>query len=290
VLDLQYCAITGNVANSHGGGIFINDGTLDSMITKCTFTGNNAIGGGGGALCVVSASAIVSNCTFSGNNAINGGALFSGITNGSPTMPALLIEKSTFSGNTAIRGGGFSTALGPSMVTWNSIFNNVTGGNLHSFSGSPVSAGHNLSSDNGAGFLTGPGDIINTNPLLGPLASNGGPTQTHALLAGSPAIDSGEMEPTGDQRGYPRIGATDMGAFEFDSVPVRILSIQRLADGTVQLDGVGVVNSVISIHASPNLGGFVVIGNVVSNPLGNWTYQDSGSIGANVMFYKASYP
>jgi CSLREA domain-containing protein len=291
VLDLQSCTITGNVANSHGGGIFIVDRANDnSMISNCTFSANNASGGNGGALCVVSATALVSNCTFSANNSVNGGALFSGITFNSQIMPFLVVERCTLSGNTALRGGGLSTAYGEGIPLRNCIFNNVTGGNLHTFSGAPISAGFNLSSDNGAGFLTGPGDLINTNPLLGPLASNGGPTHTHALLAGSPAINAGEMDPTGDQRGYPRIGATDIGAFEFDSFPVRILSIQRLTDGSVRLDGQGVVNSAFSIHASLDLTGFSIIGSVVSNPVGYWTYFDFGSIGEDAMFYKASYP
>jgi len=51
-----------------------------------------------------------------------------------------------------------------------------------------TSRGYNVSSDNGGGFLTGPGDQINTDPMLGPLQDNGGPTFTHALLPGSPAI------------------------------------------------------------------------------------------------------
>jgi CSLREA domain-containing protein len=291
VLDLQYCTITGNVSNSHGGGIVIVDRANDnSMISNCTFSANNASGGNGGGVCVVSAIALVSNCTFSANNSVNGGAVFTGITNGSQVMPSVVVDRCTLNGNTALRGGGLSTAYGQGIALRNSIFNNVTGGNLHTFSGAPITLGYNLSSDNGAGFLTGPGDLINTTPLLGPLAFNGGPTQTHALLGGSPAIDAGEMEPTGDQRGYPRIGPTDIGAFEFDSLPVRILAVQRLTDGSVRLDGQGVVNSSFSIHASSDLTGFAIIGSVVSDPIGNWFYFDSGSIGADAMFYKASYP
>ena len=64
-------------------------------------------------------------------------------------------------------------------------------------------------------------DQQNVNPLLGPLAANGGPTATHALLPGSPAIDKGDPlsitplnPPATDQRGYPRVGPVDIGAFE----------------------------------------------------------------------------
>ena len=90
--------------------------------------------------------------------------------------------------------------------------------------GTFLSQGHNLSSDNGSQFLTSPGDLTNTNPLLGPLQDNGGPTFTMALLPGSPAIDRGgnDFAPFTDQRGVrlPRDGdgdgrpVVDIGAFE----------------------------------------------------------------------------
>jgi hypothetical protein len=93
-----------------------------------------------------------------------------------------------------------------------------------------TSNGYNLSSDNTCNF-NGPGDLNNTNPKLDPLRNNGGPTQTQALLAGSPAIDAGNASGctngTGhllmtDQRGKPRpdkedTGGCDMGAYERQS-------------------------------------------------------------------------
>jgi hypothetical protein len=96
------------------------------------------------------------------------------------------------------------------------------GGSIHRDSGTVTSRGYNLSSDNGGGFLTATGDQINTNPMLGPLQNNGGPTFTHALLSGSPAINAGDPvfspPPTFDQRGpgYPRVsgGRIDVGSFE----------------------------------------------------------------------------
>ena len=72
-------------------------------------------------------------------------------------------------------------------------------------SGTITSAGYNLDGGNSCGF-TATGDLQNTDPLLGPLADNGGPTQTHALLIDSPAIDAGDDSacPSTDQRGFPR--------------------------------------------------------------------------------------
>ncbi|MCA9100001.1 MAG: hypothetical protein KDA63_02560, partial [Planctomycetales bacterium] len=93
--------------------------------------------------------------------------------------------------------------------------------------GNPLSGAHNLIED-GSGGLN---DTITGDPLLGPLADNGGPTMTHALLPGSPAIDAGDpafaAPPYLDQRGYYRVvdgdgdmtARIDMGAFEYASVP-----------------------------------------------------------------------
>jgi hypothetical protein len=98
--------------------------------------------------------------------------------------------------------------------------------------GTVTSNGYNLSSDDGGGFLTATGDQINTDPKLGPLQDNGGPTFTHAVLTGSPAIDQGYnfSGSTTDQRGtgfartvdlgFPKpMGGdgTDIGAFEVQS-------------------------------------------------------------------------
>jgi hypothetical protein len=83
--------------------------------------------------------------------------------------------------------------------------------------GAITSSGHNLSSDSSCSF-TAAGDLQNTNPLLGPLAANGGPTPTHALLPGSPAFGAGTNIgcPATDQRGNTRPQGVlcDIGAFE----------------------------------------------------------------------------
>src|SRR5204863_3150487 len=84
----------------------------------------------------------------------------------------------------------------------------------------------NVSSDNGGGSLTGPGDQINTNPGIDPLQDNGGPTLTHELLPGSTAINTGDPNftppPLYDQRGpgYDRVfaGRLDIGSFEVQSI------------------------------------------------------------------------
>jgi len=121
---------------------------------------------------------------------------------------------------------GFGSGIynnGPktAVVFQNSIFGSDPGGNCY---GALSSEGYNISGDNTCP-LHGPGDMNNRDPKLGPLQNNGGPTQTMALLPGSPAILAGN--PSGctdgrgqrlkiDQRMYPRPkqGACDMGAYE----------------------------------------------------------------------------
>jgi hypothetical protein len=92
--------------------------------------------------------------------------------------------------------------------------------------GQIVSRGHNISSDN-SGDLTADGDMPNTDPMLGALADNGGPTLTRALLPGSPAIDAGDNAGAAnfDQRGpgFARVvnGTIDIGAYEVQDTGAR---------------------------------------------------------------------
>jgi hypothetical protein len=103
----------------------------------------------------------------------------------------------------------------------------ASGQNIYRSSGTVTSLGYNLSDDNGGGFLNSPGDQINANPMLGPLQDNGGPTFTHALLPGSPAIGAGNPSftspPDHDQRNCPfeRVfnGRIDVGSFESQPQP-----------------------------------------------------------------------
>jgi predicted outer membrane repeat protein len=135
-----------------------------------------------------------------------------------------MITNSTISGNSATGNGGgiYNEGTGDSELGSTILNAGSSGENIFNSGGTVTSHGHNLSSDDAAGYLTGPGDQINTDPLLGPLQDNGGPTFTHVLLPGSPAIDAGEPNfhppPFNDQRGCPfdRVfnGRIDIGSFE----------------------------------------------------------------------------
>ena len=167
---------------------------------------------------------IVSNSTLVSNSASGRSYLFPiGAGGGIYNSGTQTISNTTVSGNSAIGGGGIYGAAN----IQNSIVANNSRGNC---SGTMTSKGYNLSSD-GTCSLSGPGDMQNTDPLLGPLQNNGGPTQTMALLPGSPAIDAGNSSGCRnsngnllktDQRGQPRpdkedTGGCDMGAYERQS-------------------------------------------------------------------------
>jgi len=179
------------------GGVFAASGDLS--IVNSTISGNSANTGTGGGIYNYNSPLRITNSTITGNSAGSGGGIYNDGSGG-----ASVVEIS----NTILNAG----------ASGENIFNN---------GGTVTSHGYNLSSDDGGGYLTGPGDQINTDPLLGPLQNNGGPTFTHALLPGSPAIDAGDPifipPPSTDQRGCPfdRVfnGRIDIGSFETQPPP-----------------------------------------------------------------------
>ena len=218
VVNIAYSNI---ISNSGGGGSGISNGAYSGgasgilNVVNSTISGNSADYGGGGILNGAdlggTAVAAITNCTVSGNYAAGGGIeKGGGIENGAdPGSTAILtVANCTFSGN---RYGGIENDGNggtAALRIGNTILNaGASGPNLYSNLGTVTSLGYNLSSDNGGGYLTATGDQTNTDPMLGPLQDNGGPTFTHALLPGSPAIDTGDPNfnppPDFDQRGTP---------------------------------------------------------------------------------------
>jgi parallel beta-helix repeat protein len=161
----------------------------------------------------------ITNCTISGNTATaSGGGIFN------DDVGTITLANSTISSNTATTSGGGIFNNGGTATLKNTIVaNSTTGGDC---AGTALASnGNNLDSDGTCG-LAAAGDLPNTDPQLGPLADNGGPTQTHALLTGSPAIDAGNDAacPVTDRRGVARpidgdedgTATCDMGAYEFE--------------------------------------------------------------------------
>ena len=202
-----------------GGGIAWSDGTLTVM--NSTISGNTSNNAGGGIYNSFNGLVTVTNSTISGNSGFESGGGF--LNDGTDGNAAVTISNSTFSGNSAPTGGSILNVNGGTAQIGNTLLNaGASGGTIFNSGGTVTSLGYNLASDNGGGVLTGPGDQINSDPMLGPLQDNAGLTFTHALLPGSPAINAGNPSftppPLYDQRGSPfhRIvnDRIDIGSFE----------------------------------------------------------------------------
>ena len=237
---------TGPSVADHGGGVYIRT-TATVTIASTTVSGNAARGSGGGIYVDSSTAASISNSTISGNSSNDsGGGLWADVEAGQ----MLTVEHSTITRNTSDNdknggsGGGifFSTGTGTVLLENTIVAHNTDNSGVAPELDRTTGATHpaltarfNLIRDRtGSGLafafpapdangnLIGqPGTLINA--MLGSLQNNGGLTKTHALLAGSPAINAGDPAasppPTFDQRGAPfsrQVGARiDIGAFEF---------------------------------------------------------------------------
>jgi len=245
-LTITNSTLSGNTA-AFGGGAF-NSGTM--TITNSTVSGNTG-GEGAGIYNAGGSVATITDSTFSGNTVTQtGGACFN--------LGTLQITNSTFSDNSAafLAGGVFNL---DTLEIGNTVLNRGDSGvNIYSNGGTVTSLGYNVSSDDADGFLTGTGDQLNTDPLLGPLQNNGGSTFTHALLPGSPAIDMGDPNfippPFFDQRGtgFDRVvnGRIDVGAFELQTqTAINLKAAGRKVGGinTVRLTWSGATSSNIDV-------------------------------------------
>jgi hypothetical protein len=253
--------LTGNSAGQDdgGGGICIGSFKTPGFVTvmNSTISGNSAAGGGGGIAISYGGVTLV-NSTISGNSAgVSGGGIWNSqggvqLTNstisgnsagkiggGIASYGGVQLSNSTISGNSAGSAGGIYYAQ-ESPYTPNEISNTIfdagaLGENIVNNGATVTSHGYNLSSDDGGGVLTGPGDQINTDPLLSPLRDHGGPTLTHMPLRGSPAIDAGDLgftpPPDHDQRGscfYRVFGSRiDVGSVETQPRPLCVTPAPR---------------------------------------------------------------
>lgn len=232
-------------STSKGGGVF-NDGEL--FIHRSLLAANQSGGDGGGLF--NKASATVSTTTLSGNSTTlggNGGAIFA--ANGN-----LSLLSDTITANTAASAGGVGKFAVATVTVQNTIIaaNFFSGGSDPDVQGFFISLGNNVIGEGNSmsgptGFTDGTNqdqvgsDIAPLDPMLEALANNGGPTRTHALMGGSPALDfAAEVPftpvgvvpvPVTDQRGAPRkVGsAPDIGAFE-DSTGASVIFVDTTDD------------------------------------------------------------
>ncbi len=234
-LVLQNSAILDNTAADTGGGI-VNHGTL--TVRGTSIERNNAPFGGGGVnslgTATISESAVDNNVSNSGYGAGLANYATMTLTNvtvsgnrtqlhggGVSTDAALVLISATVTDNTSGMDGGGVYVNNGALQSRNTIISGNHGDDCAG-PGGYISQGFNLSSSEDCLFQAG-GDVQGVDPLLGPLADNGGPTLTHALIDGSPAIDHGQLVgcPPADQRGVarPQNGQCDIGAFEVGAVP-----------------------------------------------------------------------
>jgi hypothetical protein len=206
--DIQRTLFAGNLGSVSCGSALYNSGT--TTLTNCTITGNSCSDRGGA---IKNGGTLTANhCTIAFNSALESAG---GVANGG-----------TFTARNTILAG-----------------NSTRSGNAPDFEGILMSQGHNLIQAPSGAVILGDttGNLLGVDPLLGPLADNGGPTWTHA--AGEPIIDAGDNAgaPSTDQRGLPRvadgdadgIAIADIGAYETQGAPC----VDDDGDGSSTCDG-----------------------------------------------------
>ncbi len=238
--------ISGNSAGLDGGGIWARHTTT---ITDSTISGNSA-GRDGGGISAIGTTTMMINSTVSGNSAGNHGggiiAVFASLTATNSTIYGNLADADADGFGT---GGGISGLLsGSSTLDHTIVAGNLRGTTTNDDISASIAATFSLIGDGtGATIADSGSNLIGTSvapidPLLGPLQNNGGPTLTHVLLPGSPAINRGDLSaiagaggvPEFDQRGdgFNRTfsGRIDIGAFELQEFSDLNLLVDTLVD------------------------------------------------------------
>jgi hypothetical protein len=223
----------GETPNLGGGGIW-NGPAATAAVTTCTFSGNfgtwstrgSGLDNEGGIF-------TLDNSTLSGNTATSGGG---GIFNrGSLNVTDCTIAANANNQDNDPRhlGGGIANA-GTLNLRNSLLAGNTDDGGAPDLSGGLTTSGYNLISDTsgGGGFTTT--DLLNIDPLLGPLQGNGGPTQTMALSPASPALNAGDPAQAGvaDQRGVVRGGGVNIGAYQASASVFLLTAPDTVTAGT----------------------------------------------------------
>jgi hypothetical protein len=220
-----YGGYNGGPGGAGQGGALFNSGT--ATVTNSTLSTNSVRGGNGG-------NGGNGSRVRGGNGGNGAGGLGGGIYVGARTCA---LTDVTVAFNTAEaslggaggtgsppgspgtggpgQGGGLGNA-GGSVNALNTLIGDNSATSAPDFSGAVASLGHNLISNSSGGSGYTGTDLLDVDPLLGPLQDYGGPTLTHALLPGSPALNSGNPNQLGlaDQRGVVRRGGVNIGAYQ----------------------------------------------------------------------------
>jgi CSLREA domain-containing protein len=324
VFSLDGVVVTGGEALD-GGGLYFENGTY--TITNSIIYNNISYGSCGGVLVKFGGHLTITNSTVSGNTSVQNGG---GICNQGSTV---IVRKSTITLNQAGSGGGIHNYLFGHVTLGNSIVAGNTGvfanprhdlwNELHVTTGSPFTdEGYNVIgrlegvNDSGVVITAGTPNANNdyagtnaapVNALLGALAGNGGPTPTHALLAGSPALDRGSAVGgiTTDQRGLARPfdniyiaspaggDGSDIGAFEAQT-SLNAAPTVAAQPGVTRGLGSNAVNSPIAAVTDPESAASVTVALTSANPSNGITVSNivntGGAVTADVAAACAATP
>lgn len=235
-LTIESSTISGNTISSGGSGGGIAAFQSNLQILDSTISGNQGGDAGGGVESESSRLTFVDSTISSNQARVGGGIFFEGNEPGS-----LVLRLTTVSNNTAsVRGGSLLASTSPDATVVqldHSILANGAPQDLDG-PGAPfpgtLTANYSLIEAPGTVLVVGAHNLIGTDPILGPLAANGGPTLTHRPLAGSPVIDAGDpaipSPPATDQRGFARIvgPAIDLGSVEGGAQVVEVPTVSEL--------------------------------------------------------------
>jgi hypothetical protein len=228
-VDVRRSTISGNQGFFAGGGVMGVYLYGASTVRESTLSGNSASVGGGLAARYIYGTSLIENSTVSGNQAASGsgGGIYLYSYDAAPQ-----IRHSTVAGNTASGAGGGIFLYHVAQVSHTIVADNTAAADNDIATGieaGQVDLAFSLVEDPGGANVNDlGGNVLNQDPVLGPLQANGGPTATQRPGTGSPAIDAGNAAfvppPTTDQRGFARVfGAQiDIGAVEINPGTVQL--------------------------------------------------------------------
>lgn len=283
-LTIINCTFSGNTSSSSGAALQ-NFSTSTVNIRNSTLSGNTSNGTGIAGAFQANGTVTITNSTISGNSAPagTGGGLYYNGTN-------LIVTNSTIVNNSSLVGGGgfHRTATTLTANIRNTIIANNTGAATSPDAfGAATSQGNNI-----IGNVTGStgwiaSDLQGVNPMIGTLANNGGPTQTHLLMAGSPALNAGQncvtdaicaaanapVNVTTDQRGTsrPQAMVVDIGSVEVAAAPAT-----ASVSGRVISAGVRQIRGAVVTLSTPGLaenGIPVVLQRTTTNAFGDFSFS-----------------
>jgi hypothetical protein len=267
-----------------GGGIANDLGTV--VVNRSTINGNSGTGGAGGSgsggagqgggISMGFGTFTLESSTISGNQAVKGSGasalaiprgagLFNGF--GSLTVLHSTITANNVTGASTTDGGGILNSSGFLVMSNAIVAGNSAPVDFASGTNASSQCDYDLFGTTNGPIAAGSNNLSVANAKLGPLQNNGGPTFTHALLCGSPAINAGSNSnaPATDQRGFPRIvdGTIDIGAFEYNNLPPTI----TCPTATTNCSSAGGTPTTVAVSVSdPNGDPLVVVWTVNGTP------------------------